>query len=191
MRAKIIILFLLVCLGLLFGLWDVMKPLPSGPFAIVTDRSVSLDHNTVPDVVLQGLNGERYRLHDFKGRVVVLNIWATWCAPCIKEFPQLLELAAMYPDRVTLIALSVDVRAANIRRFIEHKLPDDAQDLLHSNQVIIAHDPKKAIAQDVFQTVLYPESFIIAPDLRIVRKIAGVTDWTGQDIRQLIDDVTR
>lgn len=75
---------------------------------------------TLPDVTGTRLNGVEESLSDYQGRIVLLNFWATWCAPCIAALPQLRELVAkLPPDRFTLLAISVDKELGTVTEFIE------------------------------------------------------------------------
>lgn len=61
-----------------------------------------------PDFVLPQMNGETFRLSEHRGKVVVLNIWATWCTPCHTEVPGFVELQNEFPDEVTFVGLSIN-----------------------------------------------------------------------------------
>ena len=75
---------------------------------------------TLPEVMGTRLNGVEESLSDYQGRIVLLNFWATWCAPCIAALPQLRELVdRLPPDRFTLLAISVDKELGTVTRFIE------------------------------------------------------------------------
>jgi thiol-disulfide isomerase/thioredoxin len=73
-----------------------------------------------PDFLLEELNGGELRLSDFRGRPVVLNFWATWCAPCRKEIPQLVQAHERYKDDgLVIIALNLQEGKAIIRPYAE------------------------------------------------------------------------
>lgn len=75
---------------------------------------------SLPDVTGKRLNGVAESLSDYQGRIVLLNFWATWCAPCISALPQLRELVGNLPeDRFSLVAISVDEELGTVTRFIE------------------------------------------------------------------------
>jgi thiol-disulfide isomerase/thioredoxin len=61
-----------------------------------------------PELVLTDLDGRSQRLSDYAGKVVVVNFWATWCAPCKEEMPMLVKLQKRYPERVAVIGISID-----------------------------------------------------------------------------------
>lgn len=61
-----------------------------------------------PSLDLQDLNGGQHKLEDYKGKVILLNFWATWCVPCASEMPLLGEMQSRYKDKVVIIAASID-----------------------------------------------------------------------------------
>ncbi len=177
---KLLIIILLIGCGVGFAAWDMMSP-PVGVQTLRQDAALQ----DAPSVTFTTLNGDAIPIETLRGRTTFLNIWATWCAPCIVEIPQLIELAAR--EDITLIALSVDVNTDAIDRFLG-SLSDEHQALLSRDNIIIAHDPEKQISMSMFGTKLYPETYVITSKLKIKRKIEGIVDWLGADIRSLIND---
>ncbi len=107
-------------------------------------------------------------LADTRGDVVLLNVWATWCPPCVEEMPTMQRLWETYRDRgLRVIAVSIDDKGAGdvIRGFArEHGLTFE-----------ILHDPA-ATVMDVFQASGVPQSFLIDREGRI-RRTTFATDW--------------
>lgn len=64
------------------------------------------------------LAGTRVRLRDYRGQLVLLNFWATWCAPCRTEIPQLLDLGARYSARLRIVSVSEDQDIEAVRKFV-------------------------------------------------------------------------
>lgn len=177
---KIIIILSVVLVGCLFALWD----LRSRQEAPLTASSEAL--KDAPDVILTTLQGDQIKLHDLKGKPALLNIWATWCTPCVVEMPQLLKLAERHRDDMVFIALSTDRDIETIEGFLDKKLPEEVRSIVKANNVIFAHDPRLQISKAEFGTTMYPESFIINSDMKIVKKIAGVADWLGDDVNDIL-----
>ena len=163
---KIIIFICVIALGGVFAFWDMASSPQTQPVSL----------QPAPDASFQDTNGKRYTLQQFKGKVIILNFWATWCMPCIVEFPQLLELAKRQQDHVVFVALSVDENPEDIGVFFK-KLPEETQKNLALGNVVIGLDPDKHISKNLFGTTMYPETYIIDEDMMIRRKIRGVTDW--------------
>ena len=130
---------------------------------------------------MEDIHNKTYKLADFKGKIIVLNFWASWCAPCVIEFPQLLDMAHAYPEDITLLAISVDEEKQNIEIFL-NKMRAQTGKSTNLPNIHYIWDPKKKIAQDIFATVKYPETYILSPDLTIQEKIIGAgVDFSSPD----------
>ena len=86
----------------------------------------SLRHGSVgamlPEVTGKRLDGVEERLSDYRGRIVLLDFWATWCGPCVADLPKLRKLVAMLPaDRFALVSISGDEELGTVTRFVEDK----------------------------------------------------------------------
>lgn len=141
----------------------------SSPQALPVAAETTQNFPIAPDFTFVRLDGRSQKLSDLRGKTVLLNFWASWCAPCQEEFPQFIELAEHSAD-VVILAISVDHDAKAMQRFLDQQ--DD--DLRELDNLIIAHDPKKAIAQDVFQTIRYPETILIDAKGQLRRKYIGL-----------------
>ena len=86
------------------------------------DKSASLMSQAAPDFALEDLNGRVHHLTDFKGRVVLLNFFATWCGACRQEIPHLLEIRRKFGDQgVEIIGVSLDHQVNQaLRPFVQH-----------------------------------------------------------------------
>lgn len=115
----------------------------------------------------------------YRGQVVLLNVWATWCGPCRVEMPSMEALhQALGPKGLKIVAVSVDEAGfeQQIRDFVQqYRLTFD-----------ILYDPAGDIRK-TYQTTGYPETFIIGKDGLIRRKLIGATDWNSKGNRALIE----
>lgn len=144
-----------------------------------------------PDFSFQTIGAnEEHKLSDFEGKVILINFWASWCLPCVIEFPALIDLAEQYPDELVLIMPSADKTAEGATTFIRNFATkrgyiQEGEDALlsHLSNVYVVWDEKKMIAREKFQTLRYPESVIITPDLFLHNKVVGV--MTDENIEQL------
>jgi cytochrome c biogenesis protein CcmG/thiol:disulfide interchange protein DsbE len=122
-------------------------------------------------------------LDDYRGKVVLLNIWATWCAPCRVEMPSIQALHQSLAQKgLKIVAVSVDDPGSDkqIRDFVnQYGLTFD-----------ILYDPDGKI-RDEYQTTGYPETIIIGKDGIIRRKLIGAQDWNSPGNRALIDQLLR
>lgn len=140
----------------------------------------------VPKVSFVDLNGEAFSLDAFKGKVVLLNFWASWCPPCAVEFPSLLRLIRHYEGKVVLVAVSNDEDKEAIGKFLKDFEAGFAADLAGPN-LRVAWDKDRTLSSNVFNTVQFPETIIVSPDGRMARKVVGDIQWDSDEIRSFID----
>ena len=115
---------------------------------------------------------------DYKGKVVLLNIWATYCEPCKAEIPSLEKLHNLYGDSgLKIVAIENDkaVTDDSVRKFIK----------AFGATFEVLRETSGAI-DNAYQTTGIPETFIIGPEGTIRRKWIGADDWTSQGNRALI-----
>lgn len=105
-------------------------------------------------------------LADHKGKIVVLNFWATWCPPCVEEMPSLVAMQARMKDKVTVLAVSTDQDKAAYDKFIATK----------TQGLLTVRDPDLR-SPLMYGTFRYPETFIIDRDGVIRRKFIGPVEW--------------
>lgn len=131
-----------------------------------------------PDFSFKSLDQDQeHRLSDFKGKKVILHFWATWCAPCVAEFPALMTLMQEAGDDVVLLAVSSDFSQDPLKKFLK--------DIKYqpSSNVFIIPDEKGEITQKLFLTQKFPETVLIDQDGQLDAKIVGPYDWQGTEIR--------
>ena len=136
-----------------------------------------------PNFVARTVDGSnRVRtLADYKGKVLVLNIWATWCKPCIYEMPSFERLHRQVADtNLAVVAVSIDdvAGADSVFRF--------ARGLGVTFDILL--DSTHAIDRD-FQVTGYPETFVIARDGTIRKKWIGPLDWSSPASVRLVRDL--
>ncbi len=187
------ILFILAGILLLFGLaagYDMYAgpQFISAPVDDIEQAASDFSRGLVPDFSFETLDGESFSIGDFRGRTVLINFWATWCAPCVAEFPALIELADDYKEQLVLLAVSSDNNVENIRTFIA-KQDSEIREKLESAKVFVVPDKSGKITYDLFQTQRYPETIIVAPNGEMVRKVIGDYDWKGAEIRSYLDSL--
>ena len=127
------------------------------------------------------LDGKPAKLSDLRGRVVVLNFWATWCPPCVEEMPSLERLHQQMAGRgVVVLGVSVDEDAEAYEKFLrEWRITFPTY-----------RDPSKKIAA-AYETVRYPETYIIGTDGRVARKIIAVQRWDSAEMMQYLEQLTQ
>jgi len=117
-------------------------------------------------------NGHSFSLHDLRGKVVVLNFWATWCPPCVEEMPSLVAMQQTLKDRVTVVAVSIDVDGDAYRQFIKS----------HNVALLTVRDASQT-SNSLYGTYRFPETYIIDRAGKIRRKFIGPVDWNDADIQ--------
>ena len=160
----------LLAAGAAWALWSaepVPPPLDAGSAA--------------PEFSLPRLGGGTpVELGELRGRVVLLNFWATWCKPCEEEMPAMESLyGTLRGDGFELLAVSVDAGDAEVEAF---------RDRLALSFPIL-RDPDRRVAMR-YQTLRFPESFLIGPDGAVVARFIGPREWDAPEyearIRTLI-----
>lgn len=138
----------------------------------------------LPILAFETMSGQPTSLDTFKGKVVVLNLWATWCAPCRKEMPSLDRLQARFADRpVTVLALSVD-RAGpeRVQAFLDE---------IGVKHLQVYRDPKAAATRTLRVPGL-PATILVDKEGREVGRVLGIAEWDGpqavEAVQRLLDD---
>jgi len=133
----------------------------------------------VPAVPFKDRAGAEVSLPDFEGRVVLLNFWATWCAPCIEEMPTLDALQQdLGSDRFTVMAVSQDVGGREtVEPFLRNKLDLQALD--------IYLDPEGRLARALGLRGM-PTTYLIDARGRVVGELVGPADWNAPEVKALI-----
>ena len=129
-----------------------------------------------PGFALPRLDGTTVRLEDLRGKVVLLNFWATWCKPCEDEMPAMQRLyEGLAGADFEMLAVSVDEKRAPVEAF---------QKRLGLGFPIL-HDPARRVSE-AYQTYRYPESYLIDRDGRILARYIGPRDWDAAVYRDRI-----
>ncbi len=136
---------------------------------------------TLRDATLQGLNGPPRNLRAFRGRPLIINVWASWCGPCREEMASLERLAWRGQSRYfAIIGISTD------------DYPDRAKSLLKSTNATISHYIDHDLQmENMLGASHLPLTVLVGADGRILDKIYGARDWDGADSLRLIDDAFR
>jgi peroxiredoxin len=138
-----------------------------------------------PDFTLPDLAGERQRLRDYRGRVVFLNFWASFCKPCKREMPSMERLARQYDDRgMVMLAVSLDAERQDAQGFLNRFLPEQR------SAMEVLWDPNGEVSHR-YGTTLIPETYIIDRNGRIVARFVNEYDWTRPEAKQLVEALLR
>ena len=153
----LIIVAMVVALMLVFGFKLARRSTPSG--------TAQMKSGTAPDFTLQSLNGKTIRLSDFRGKAVVLNFWATWCAPCKIEMPWFVDLQKQYgPAGVQFLGVAMDDASTK-------EIAEFAQSMNVNYPILIG---KEAVGDAYGGVQFLPETFYLDRNGKIVDKAFGL-----------------
>ena len=111
-------------------------------------------------------------LNQYRGQVVLVNFWATWCPPCVEELPSLMNLQERMKGRgIVVVGVSIDVDGDAYHRFLK----------LHNINFVTVRDPEQKVAS-MYGTSGWPETYIIDRQGVLRRKFVGPVDWNAPDV---------
>lgn len=127
------------------------------------------------------MNGKTVDFESLKGKVVFLNIWATWCPPCIAEMPNIHSLyKKMDPNKVAFVMLSVDEGGIDkVKKFVDKK-----------NYTFPVYMPASQFPQEFYSNAI-PTTFIISPEGKIVAKQEGMAEYDTKEVREFLQGLAK
>jgi thiol-disulfide isomerase/thioredoxin len=132
-----------------------------------------------PAFVLPDLQGTPHGLGEYRGKVVMVNFWASWCLPCVEEMPSMQRLAdALGPDRFQILAVNVGESPPRVRQFLKSVSVD----------FTVLVDRKSETFEDWSVRVL-PTSFLLDPEGHVRHRALGPIDWDTKEMRELIREM--
>ena len=176
LQSIVIIVLIVILIGILILLQT------KDTFYNPSDGSQLAKGLPAPNFSLPGLDGQMVRLTDYRGKVVLLNIWATWCPPCVEEMPSMEKLyQELRGDGFEILAVSIDESGAQgVRPFMKkHNLSFPA--LIDSKETL----------KDLYQTRGVPESFIIDKDGILIEKVIGPRNWANPEVIRYFRNLIR
>lgn len=124
-----------------------------------------------PSLELRDLDNRAHRLADYRGKVVLINFWATWCGPCRDEMPSIQELKRKLAGRpFVVLAVNLDEPETRIRKFLGEVKID----------FTVLLDPERRVSK-AWDARILPASFVVGPDGRIRYSLIGEINW-GHDL---------
>jgi len=149
-------------------------PSGSGEGAVTVQKGMPF-----PSLIMRDLSGGVGNSADlFRGKVVVFNVWATWCPPCRKEMPDLIRLSKMLPSSdFVVMGLSVDEGLKELQQFITD----------HDVRFPIYWDQGgKGVAADKLQVFKYPETFILNRQGVLIERVIGAYPWASDETVKIL-----
>ncbi len=136
----------------------------------------------VDDFILTDTEGNQKKLSDYRGKVVILSFWASWCAPCLLELPTFAELESKYGEHgLRVIAVNVDEGEEGITR---------AKDFWAKEELPFPNffDRQKQLAHK-FDVEMLPSNFVIDKNGRLAFSSFGATDWLGNQTVEILENL--
>lgn len=176
---------LLLCIALIAGLSacesedDARSEAPKTSMEARSGKTYETDPVPAPDLELQTLNGEPLNLAEQKGKVLLVNFWATWCAPCRKEIPDLIDLHAEYESEgLRVIGVATDQEGAEaVRPFAEK----------HKINYPIVLDTSKTVQSNFDSMYGLPTTYVVNPEGQIVRRVLGI--FPVEEMRPTLEEM--
>ncbi len=146
-------------------------------------RLVTFKHSVAaPEFTLKNLTGDSVRLEQFRGDYILLNFWATWCPPCVKEMPSMEQLQQKFMDKgIHVVAISLDKES-------EEKVAAFVARLNLSFPILLDPD---GIVSDPYGARELPSTFILNPDGRVIAAAKGERDWYGEEAISYFDELLK
>ncbi len=150
-----------------------LLPAAGGASALSDRLGISLfdAREKAPEIEAPDLSGHMLRLSDYRGKVILLNFWATWCEPCKKEIPSLLALKKKLPGRsFAILSVAMDRRISHIPPFVQ-KLGIDYPVM----------EGRKGKVDSRYFGLGLPQSYVILPDGTLVGRVMGGRVWDSSE----------
>lgn len=136
----------------------------------------------IPDIPFYDEAGNAHNFEEFYGKVVVLNIWATWCAPCVKEMPDMSVLQKDFKRKnLKVVAISEDFKGVDV-----------VKEFYQTNEItnLAIYLDKKNTLFKALNIISLPTSIILNSEGKEVARAMGYIDWTNPELRAFLDDLT-
>ena len=152
----------------------------NSPFFQSANQAPVMVGLSAPDITYPGLDGKKVSLSDYRGKVVFVNIWATWCPPCVEEMPSMQNLyQKLKSENFEIMAVSIYSQGAKVVAPFMKKYKLTFPALMDSLGTV----------KRIYKTTGVPESYIIDKDGILAKKVIGPLDWSKPDILRLFRDL--
>lgn len=131
------------------------------------------------DIDLKGINTPNAKLSDFKGQIVFLNFWGTWCAPCRTEWPSIEALYQSKNSKMAFVLIAMQDKEDDVKRFVTENH--------YTAPVYIAESP---LTPKMLPNV-FPTTYIVGRNLQILKKEDSTLDWNSDSSQAFVDSVTK
>ncbi|MBI3753715.1 MAG: TlpA family protein disulfide reductase [Deltaproteobacteria bacterium] len=137
---------------------------------------------SAPDFTLNTLDGKKVSLKDFRGKVVFLNFWATWCPPCTFEMPSIESLHRKFKDKgLVVVAVNSEEGAKKVNNFIKKK----------GYTFLVLLDTDGSVANDSYKAIGFPTTYLIDRRGLAIGKAEGAREWDSKESFRLIEEILK
>lgn len=144
------------------------------------DILTKMEQQGIPAFTLPHIDGSLFSSQQMQGKLIFINFWASWCDPCVREFPSMLSLVKHFKGDLIMVAISNDENKDDMMNFV--KAFEGNIEGVH-----FLWDPERKVTRE-FGTEKLPETYMVGPDLKLIRKIVAVETWyTPSSIEYMAD----
>tara|TARA_B100000579_G_scaffold434058_1_gene454091 strand:+ start:307 stop:810 length:504 start_codon:yes stop_codon:yes gene_type:complete len=158
-------------------------------FLFISNLSYSDDKNQlllhkeqkkIDTLNLLDISGQEFSYSSETNKVILINFWATWCAPCIKEIPELIQLKKKFKNEIEILFISVDQNAPKVvPKFLEKN---------NLKELTIFNDQNLSIAQSLGVKIM-PTTIILNKSFEEISRISGYINWLDPDSQKFIENI--
>ena len=182
LKASIVTLVLGLLIGVVFWKWEQTTVEVGGGQRI--ESISSWEKNGVPPFSGKLLDGNEFVLASMQGRPFILSFWASWCGPCVEEFPSMISLVEKLGGKVDLVAVSQDSSKEDIEAFLK-AFPGARNPHIH-----IVWDESHEIG-NLYNADRLPESYVIGSELKLVKRVVGSINWATVEAVQFMENLIK
>ena len=159
--------------------YDTGKPVADRPMAFVDFKELAGAH-PAPDLAFKGIDGRQHKLSDYRGSLLIVDMWATWCSPCLRTIPLIMDLQkqlAKDPEaKVKFVSVSIDEADEDVGAFLkEHRLQGYDTWL----------DPDRTLL-GIIPSDVVPTAFFFDGEGHLVGFVRGYVDWDGMGVEEYL-----
>ena len=186
-KVKILVILLIIITAIIATTIDVKLPKNNIHKVKLENNLTSFtDKILFPNIIIQSLDNKEINSKNIREEVILLNFWASWCMPCRKELPDMLELLEKFSGKVALFTISIDKDKNDSLEFLKKIIN---KDITNINHTYWGWDKDQDISLKIFNTNKVPETIIINDKRFMVKKIVGVIDWQDPKIEELLSEL--
>jgi len=131
-----------------------------------------------PELILNDIQGNPHNLTDYKGKVVPISFWASWCRPCLEEMPSLVKLKEKYADKLEILAVNIREDKATIEKFTEP---------MKINFPLLQDKNSDTVKN--WKVYVYPSNYIVDKEGKLRFAATGSMDWQGNEEESAIESL--